>query len=776
MGRRARRRAGARHGAAAAAAALLVARAGGAAGPLCHEKFRALEGCIGNDYDRLNAQCAEVYAKLRSCLDRDWKTIDDAGGYDRPAGAFNRMRRCRHGVMLFNPMDWYIGRGLEVYGEWGERKVDIWRRIVKPGHVAIDVGAHVGALTLPLSALVGREGRVVAIEPFYPSFATLAANVGLNSLQNVELRQAVLADRAGRVFLSRSSLAFSVHDFFNFGSMNFNTLRVYNATDDVERPSSAWDEYQVMPLDQMSLARLDFVKIDAEQMELSVLVGAQRMIKKFKPVLFIEYRSPWEKETSVLDFLRQKLRYECVLLRIPVFNMGNYRSFSEDIWGGTTKLVSFNLLCKHRWWDYADMNEEVLELFDTAVDTDIEGLRTTPTADPFEAMALSDDGKDPFAASAGSGEEEVSLDELLADEPPKQQPPSKRPPAAAGGAAPAPPPPPRREKRRHEELSLDELLAEESAPAAKRPARPARDEELSLDELLADDGAEAAAARPAPPDRQAKQREQAGQAKPAKKKERAKQKEPAKPAKPAKPKPAAPQAQARPERRADEMTLEELLEGEDKAPGPQRAPSSGAGPQRGRPQAEVESAGRRPERQPPRRAVEELSLDELLDAAEGERPRGDIPAWDAPQDEELTLDELVGGGSGKSWEDLTLDDLLGPAPPPGPPVDERWDEVTLDDLMGPAPPPPATGAGRERAQASKYEEMSLDELLGLDSEGPAPASRLPEPAPAPPPAPAAGRGKKGKKEAAKRRDDGGSAAKAEPVELRYDDELTLDEL
>ena len=29
-----------------------------------------------------------------------------------------------------------------------------------------------------------------------------------------------------------------VEDFFNFGSMNYNGLRVYNHTDDVERPST----------------------------------------------------------------------------------------------------------------------------------------------------------------------------------------------------------------------------------------------------------------------------------------------------------------------------------------------------------------------------------------------------------------------------------------------------------------------------------------------------------------------------------------------------------
>merc|ERR1719424_354184 len=290
-------------------------------------------------------------------------------------------------------MDWYIGRALEVYGEWGQKKIQLWEKVVKPGHVAVDIGAHVGTLTLALSRLVGPAGRVVAFEPFYPSYSTLAANVGLNSLQNVELRQMVAADRSGKIFMNRNSLAFGMQDFFNFGSMNYNSLRIYNSSDDVERPSTEWDEYQVLALDQLSLSRLDFLKIDAEAMENMVLDGASRIIKRFKPVIFLEYRNPWEKDTNVLDFLRKKMRYECVLLRMPIFNTDNFRGHAEDIWsgggagGGGAKIVSFNLLCKHRWWEYPDMNEELLDLFDTAVDTDIEGLRTTATADPFEAMA-----------------------------------------------------------------------------------------------------------------------------------------------------------------------------------------------------------------------------------------------------------------------------------------------------------------------------------------------------------------------------------------------------
>jgi len=406
------------------------------------------------------------------------------------------MKLCKHGVMLYNPLDWYIGRGLEVYGEWGENKVQIWSKIVKAGHVVIEVGAHVGALVLPLSKLVGPSGRVIAYEPFYPSYATLAANVGLNSLQNVELRQAIVADKSGKVFMSRNSLAFSVHDFFNFGSMSYSSLRIYNVTEDVERPSMQWDEYSVVHLDHSSLARLDFIKLDAEAMELAILKGAARTIQNFKPIIFLEYRNPWEKDTKVVDFLRKKMRYECILLRIPIFNARNYRNHSEDIWDAGTKLVSFNLLCKHRWWEYPDIDEEVLELFDTAVDTDIEGLRTTPTADPFEAMGISrNNAGEPSGGDGVAGHrripatrpvEDFTLDELLdAVKSEGATTPSEEAQKVKSDQ-------PKREKLTYEEMSLDELLDELEGPRQPSPSKDGKqehsqkDEEMSLDELLGD--------------------------------------------------------------------------------------------------------------------------------------------------------------------------------------------------------------------------------------------------------------------------------------------------
>src|ERR1041384_4672569 len=53
----------------------------------------------------------------------------------------------------------------------GEREVHQLSRLVQPGSIAVDVGAHIGDYTYPLCRHVGSAGRVIAVEPI----AALAA-------------------------------------------------------------------------------------------------------------------------------------------------------------------------------------------------------------------------------------------------------------------------------------------------------------------------------------------------------------------------------------------------------------------------------------------------------------------------------------------------------------------------------------------------------------------------------------------------------------------------
>src|SRR2546428_10769793 len=58
--------------------------------------------------------------------------------------------------------------------------VDQLRRFLRPGDVAIDIGAHTGDTTLPIALAVGATGRVLGLEPNPYVFPVLARNASLN--------------------------------------------------------------------------------------------------------------------------------------------------------------------------------------------------------------------------------------------------------------------------------------------------------------------------------------------------------------------------------------------------------------------------------------------------------------------------------------------------------------------------------------------------------------------------------------------------------------------
>ena len=96
-----------------------------------------------------------------------------------------RIKRCRYGLMLFSANDVYIGRSLDLYGEFGESEVEVFRQLVRPGATVLDIGANIGAHTVALATIVGPQGRVVAIEPQRVIHQMLGANAALNALHHV---------------------------------------------------------------------------------------------------------------------------------------------------------------------------------------------------------------------------------------------------------------------------------------------------------------------------------------------------------------------------------------------------------------------------------------------------------------------------------------------------------------------------------------------------------------------------------------------------------------
>lgn len=233
-----------------------------------------------------------------------------------------RVKRCRHGAMLYNTHDVYIGRAFDLYGEYAESEMALLAKFLKPGAVTFDVGANIGAHTLFFAGAVGPQGRVVAFEPQRQVFQTLCANVALNALPNVITFHAAAGAEQGVTQVP-------VPDYTNEG--NFGGVSV---------GGGQGETVQVMTVDQIGLSALALIKIDVEGMELDVLKGAQATIAKHRPVLYVE-NDRREKSSPLLEHIIG-LGYRAYWHIAPLFNPDNYFGAEENVFAQS---VSLNLLC-----------------------------------------------------------------------------------------------------------------------------------------------------------------------------------------------------------------------------------------------------------------------------------------------------------------------------------------------------------------------------------------------------------------------------------------------
>ena len=104
------------------------------------------------------------------------------------------LKRCRYGWMLFPIGRIYVGKCLELYGQYSEGEVALMRMLLRAGDTVIDIGANIGALTVPMSQLVGEKGHVYAIESDAETFNVLCANLALNGIVNTKPINSFVAD------------------------------------------------------------------------------------------------------------------------------------------------------------------------------------------------------------------------------------------------------------------------------------------------------------------------------------------------------------------------------------------------------------------------------------------------------------------------------------------------------------------------------------------------------------------------------------------------------
>ncbi|UPY35788.1 FkbM family methyltransferase [Sediminicoccus sp. KRV36] len=157
-----------------------------------------------------------------------------------------------------------------------EPELAILDRLIGAGGQMLDIGANIGIYTLRAATLVGRTGRVIAVEPGREALLALRANLALNDMPQVTILPVALAAEEG--------VAQLYHVPLGNDPQAFSLLPQEGSVPSEQVVTRTLDSI----LEEAGVTRLDLIKMDVEGLELAVLRGGAQSIARLKPMIIFE--------------------------------------------------------------------------------------------------------------------------------------------------------------------------------------------------------------------------------------------------------------------------------------------------------------------------------------------------------------------------------------------------------------------------------------------------------------------------------------------------------
>ena len=222
--------------------------------------------------------------------------------------------KAKHGVFSFCHFDEFIGLSMREYGEFSEIELSLMLKFIMKDDVVFDIGANIGAFTVPFAKKVGDFGEIYSFEPQKLIYEILHENVNKNKLKNVKVFNIGVGKKEEELELNDIDYS----KVGNFGGVSFK----YESSSFTKNIKNKKYKVKVKNLDQLTeIKKCNFIKMDVEFMELEILTGGKNFLKKFRPILWIENHKLYPNKIN--KFLLEN-DYNAYWVYSTAFNKSNY--------------------------------------------------------------------------------------------------------------------------------------------------------------------------------------------------------------------------------------------------------------------------------------------------------------------------------------------------------------------------------------------------------------------------------------------------------------------
>jgi FkbM family methyltransferase len=179
-----------------------------------------------------------------------------------------------------------------VSGLWEPYVKSILQREIKSNSIIVDVGANIGIYAIPLAK---KAQKVIAFEPHPKTSEILVESIKLNNLDNITVEKKIAGDTKRMVKYKMSPVP--------------QESRIIS---EHESQANSIIQAECMDLDSILMTedRIDWILLDVEGSELSVLMGAKNMLRKYSPnIIFESYDQNIAKVRQLLENLGYSVRH-----------------------------------------------------------------------------------------------------------------------------------------------------------------------------------------------------------------------------------------------------------------------------------------------------------------------------------------------------------------------------------------------------------------------------------------------------------------------------------
>lgn len=196
-------------------------------------------------------------------------------------------------LVHYDPIASGIGHRIFFDGGFEEHELYSVSRYIKKNSIVFDVGANIGTHSIFFST-IATEGKIYAFEPSKNTFLLL--------LKNIINYQNIIPVNLGINDTSKESIFYECEDNALSGLKDTKRSTVKNISTILTISGDKFQELYDIP-------HVDFIKIDVEGLEQSVIKGLNQIISRFHPTIFCEIYQGVNSNSSPIETIEMVLSF-----------------------------------------------------------------------------------------------------------------------------------------------------------------------------------------------------------------------------------------------------------------------------------------------------------------------------------------------------------------------------------------------------------------------------------------------------------------------------------